>query len=299
MAPLVEPASAVSNLAVRAGSAAVLIPLVLGAIYLGHPWFDVLVIAFAGIMAWEWSRIAGRHRDPSDPNPETWLAASGISPAGSAVIAIVLAALIADRFPLLRPAGLSSSWVLVSAGAVLATLIAFPSQGRRALWFGAGVVYVAVPAIATLWLRDDPLTGKGVETLAWILALVICTDTGAYAVGRSFGGPKLAPRISPNKTWSGLMGGVAAAAMAGLAAALWLDLTSVWKIMILSGALAVVEQGGDLLESAFKRRFGMKDSSHIIPGHGGVLDRVDGLLAVSVAVAILDYFGKGSVLAWL
>jgi phosphatidate cytidylyltransferase len=134
--------------------------------------------------------------------------------------------------------------------------------------------------------------------LLWVLALVWATDTGAYIAGRRIGGAKLAPRISPNKTWSGLGGGIAAAALVGAVAALWLGTSSVWLLLGVSAALAIVEQVGDLAESAFKRRFGVKDSSDIIPGHGGVLDRVDGLLAVIVAVAGLSLAGGGSVLLW-
>lgn len=287
-----------SNLAVRIVSALVLIPIALIAIYLGRPWFDAFVIVFAVVMAWEWARIAGRRRNPDDPSPAGRLPVSNWAPAGLLSTAIVLAALLIDRFPDTFPLGLPS-WSIIGIGVALAIVATWPMQRHRALWFGLGILYVAVPSMALLWVRDDPVTGQGIELLAWILALVIATDTGAYAAGRSIGGPKLAPRISPNKTWAGLLGGVAAAAIVGLIAGLLLGLPSLWKLMILSGGLAVIEQIGDLLESAFKRRFGMKDSSHIIPGHGGVLDRVDGLLAVSVAVAALDYFGEGSVLSWL
>lgn len=287
-----------NNLIVRTASALVLIPLVITAAYLGHPWFDLLVIFFAGIMAWEWSRIAGRRRNPDDPQPAARLAVNNWAPASLLSIAIVLIILLIDRFPEYIPLGISS-WILIVAGAFGAVLVTWPGHRRRSLWFGLGILYVAVPAMAMLWVRDDPVTSQGIQLLCWILALVIATDTGAYAAGRSLGGPKLAPRISPNKTWSGLLGGIVAAALVGLIAGLILNLPSIWKLMILSSGLAVIEQVGDLAESAFKRRFGMKDSSHIIPGHGGVLDRVDGLLAVSVAVAALDYFGKGSVLSWL
>lgn len=296
--PSSTPPKKPSNLATRVVSALVLIPLVLFAVYLGHPWFDLFVILFAGIMAWEWARIAGRRRDPADPSPAARIAASSLAPAGLLSIAIVVAALCVDRFPEVVDVGVPS-WALILIGTILAVVVTLPAHGRRSLWFGLGVLYVATPAMAMLWVRDDPVTGQGVILLAWILALVIATDTGAYAAGRSIGGPKLAPRISPNKTWAGLLGGVVAAALVGLVFGLLLNLPSIWKLMILSGGLAVIEQVGDLLESAFKRRFGVKDSSHIIPGHGGVLDRVDGLLTVSVAVAVLDYFGEGSVLSWL
>ncbi len=292
------PSSKSSNLTVRIASALVLIPVVVVATYFGHPWFDAFVILFAVIMAWEWARIAGRRRNPQDPSPAARLGASNWALAGLLSIVIVLAVLLLDRFPEYFSLGIPS-WLLIIIGTLAAILITWPQHRRRALWFGLGILYVAVPAMAILWVRDDPVTGQGIELLVWILALVIATDTGAYAAGRSIGGPKLAPRISPNKTWAGLLGGVLAAAVVGLIAGLMLNLPTIWKLMILSGGLAVIEQIGDLAESAFKRRFGMKDSSHIIPGHGGVLDRVDGLLAVSVTVAALDYFGEGSVLSWL
>ncbi|WP_374651828.1 phosphatidate cytidylyltransferase [Dongia sp.] len=295
MAP---PSKKASNLAVRIASALVLIPVVLVAAYFGHPWFDALVILFAAVMAWEWARIAGRRRNPDDPSPGARLQVSDWASAGLLSVGIVLAALLIDRFPDIFPLGIPG-WELILIGAVIAVLVTGPKHRLRALWFGLGILYVAVPSMAILWVRDDPVTGQGIELLAWILALVIVTDTGAYAAGRSIGGPRLAPAISPNKTWAGLFGGMVSAAIVGFIAGLWLDLSSPWKLMILSGGLAVIEQIGDLLESAFKRRFGVKDSSHIIPGHGGVLDRVDGLLAVSVAVAALDYFGEGSVLSWL
>lgn len=292
------PSSKSSNLTVRVASALVLIPVVVVATYFGHPWFDAFVILFAVIMAWEWARIAGRRRNPQDPSPAARLAAGNWTLAGLLSIVIVLAVLLLDRFPEYFSAG-APSWLLIIIGTLAAILITWPQHRRRALWFGLGILYVAVPAMAILWVRDDPVTGQGIELLVWILALVIATDTGAYVAGRSIGGPKLAPRISPNKTWAGLLGGVLAAAVVGLIAGYVLNLPTIWKLMILSSGLAVIEQIGDLAESAFKRRFGMKDSSHIIPGHGGVLDRVDGLLAVSVAVAALDYFGEGSVLSWL
>ncbi len=303
MAP---PSKQASNLTVRIMSALVLIPVVVVVAYLGKPWFDALVILFAGIMAWEWARIAGRRRNPADPSPSARLPVGSWSVEGCILIAVVVSTLVMVRAPLIadwppKIDGLSVGGVIniVIIAVSIAVFCAFDAHRSRSIWYGLGAIYVLVPSIAILWVRDDPVTGQGIELLAWILALVIATDTGAYAAGRSIGGPKLAPTISPNKTWAGLLGGMVSAAIVGLVAALWLGLAMPWKLMILSAGLAVIEQVGDLAESAFKRRFGMKDSSHIIPGHGGVLDRVDGLLAVSVAVAALDYFGEGSVLSWL
>ena len=172
----------------------------------------------------------------------------------------------------------------------------FASGSRRAAWLALGLPYVALPCVALLWIRADPHFGRA--TALWLLALTVAADCGAYLAGRCLGGPRLAPRISPGKTWAGLFGAIAAGMAVGLVTALALDLASLWSIMILSGLLAIVEQGGDLLESAFKRRFGVKDSGRIIPGHGGVLDRVDGLMAVGTVVALLNLLGGRSVLAW-
>lgn len=292
MAPPSSPAKPISNLVTRILSALVLIPVVGVAIWLGRPWFDALVILFAALMAWEWTRIVSGRAAAGAPAID-W------SLPGTAPVVLTVAVLLEARLPVDPSATAVPFWMVLGGAVATAVFLAVPAYRGRALWFGAGILYIVIPSLSLLWLRDDPATGLGIETLAWILALVIATDTGAYAAGRSIGGPKLAPRISPSKTWAGLVGGMVAAALVGLVAALWLESASIWKLMILSGGLAVIEQAGDLFESAFKRRFGVKDSSHIIPGHGGVLDRVDGLLAVSVAVALLDYFGKGSVLSWL
>ena len=186
--------------------------------------------------------------------------------------------------------------IILAAAALLSGASAWPHHRTRALWFFAGTLYVTLPALALLAIRNDPELGRA--TLLWTSALAVAADTGGYIVGRSIGGPKLAPRISPNKTWAGLAGAVVGAGLAGLFAAFMLNHTDVWALTLLSAALGVVEQLGDLVESAFKRHFGVKDTSHIIPGHGGVLDRIDGLLAVAVAVLVLNEWAGGSVLAW-
>jgi phosphatidate cytidylyltransferase len=146
-----------------------------------------------------------------------------------------------------------------------------------------------------LWLRALP--GEGLQTLFWVLALVWAVDTGAYFAGRAIGGPKLAPRISPNKTWAGLGGGVAAALLVGIAAAA-LTGAKALPLAFISAGLAFVEQAGDLMESAIKRRFNAKDAGRLIPGHGGLLDRVDGLIATLLAVAALTLAAGRSPLYW-
>ena len=144
--------------------------------------------------------------------------------------------------------------------------------------------YGLAALVALLWLRHQPTFGR--ETVLWVLVCIWATDVGAYFVGRTAGGAKLAPRISPGKTWSGLIGGMAWAAVASAATGYAFGLGETVPLAIAGAVLAVVGQGGDLLESAAKRRAGVKDSGHLIPGHGGLLDRIDGLMAVLVAVAI-------------
>lgn len=162
---------------------------------------------------------------------------------------------------------------------------------RRIFWALAGIVYVALPVAALLWLRHDALWG--LATVLWLFATVAAVDTGAYFAGRSIGGPKLAPLISPNKTWAGLGGGIVAAGLCGLIAAIILG-TDILAAVIFSMILAPVSQIGDIAESAVKRYFGVKDSGSILPGHGGILDRIDGLVAAAVFVAAVRLLGEGA-----
>jgi phosphatidate cytidylyltransferase len=165
---------------------------------------------------------------------------------------------------------------------------------RRGLWLCAGLLYVVPAALLLLLLRQQ---SNGLERVLFLLLAVVATDVGAYFSGRAIGGPKIAPRISPSKTWAGLIGG---AVMAGavLVAAFLLQLTDdsyrIWGVAVFAvgAAIAVVAQIGDFFESWMKRRAGVKDSSRLIPGHGGVFDRVDGLLAVCFVLAVLQ-FGFG------
>lgn len=147
-----------------------------------------------------------------------------------------------------------------------------------------GLAYVLSAAVSLLWLRHHPVLGR--ETVIWLVACVWATDIGGYFVGRSVGGAKLAPSISPGKTWSGLIGGMCGAAVASAACGLAFGHGETWALAVFGAALAVVDQAGDLLESHAKRRAGVKDSGNLIPGHGGLLDRVDGLIAVLVVVAL-------------
>ncbi len=281
-----------TNLQKRILSAAVLLPVVIAAIYLGHPYFTVLVAVFAAAMAWEFTSVAAHERVGGQtsavpaPSMRGWRLLAALS------IATALLAVVSVGFG--RPD--VALWIIVVVGAFAAGAIALALNRGGAQWFPLGVVYVAVPAAALVAIRAEP--NYGMASLVWIIALVVAADTGGYLVGRTVGGPKLAPRISPNKTWSGLGGAVAGAALAGLCTAFILNHTNVWMLTSISAVIGLLEQGGDLVESAFKRHFGVKDTSQIIPGHGGVLDRVDGLLAVAVAVLVINLWAGGSVLAW-
>lgn len=169
--------------------------------------------------------------------------------------------------------------------------------GNRFLWRAAGVLAIGLPCLALVWLRRDPDFGR--QIVFWLFALVWATDIGAYAAGKLIGGPKLAPRISPAKTWAGLIGGVGCAGAVGAVAAVLMGSGAMVAFVALSACLGAVSQAGDLTESWIKRRFRVKDASNIIPGHGGMLDRVDGLLAASAAVALIDLGIEDGLLAWL
>lgn len=166
----------------------------------------------------------------------------------------------------------------------------------KAAWLLGGAAYIAVPILCLAWVRADPAFGR--ETVYWLFLLVWATDTGAFLVGSTVGGPKLAPSISPAKTWSGFLGGTACAAIVGGMVGWWAGAASMAALVAASAGMGVISQGGDLAESWVKRRFGVKDTGTIMPGHGGLLDRVDGLLPAAVATAALGAIGRGSVLAW-
>jgi phosphatidate cytidylyltransferase len=150
-------------------------------------------------------------------------------------------------------------------------------------------------AAAFAWLRADPTAGRA--NAFFLLAIVWATDIAAYLTGRAAKGPKLAPRISPAKTWSGAAGGIAAAICTGLITAA-ITATSLPHAAAIAAALSIIAQAGDLGESAVKRRFGVKDSSRLIPGHGGALDRLDSTLAVSLAAALLVILRGRGVVLW-
>ncbi len=171
-----------------------------------------------------------------------------------------------------------------------------PARANARLNLAFGFPYLGFAAVALPWLRADPAVGLANTLFA--LAIIWSSDIGAYMIGRMFGGPKLAPAISPGKTWSGAAGGLFSAVLAGFAvAACFSSGFSASRVAIVAIGLGLVSQAGDLLESALKRRFGVKDSGRIIPGHGGMLDRLDALLTVAPVAALLAFsVGRGVVL---
>jgi phosphatidate cytidylyltransferase len=264
------------SLRLRVLSALVLAPLPIVAIWFGGLLLSILTVLAAIVMAWEWGRLCGGDN-------------AGV--AASALIAAIAIAVIAASLW-----GLGVGVLLALTGALFVWQIAQHHRAAAPLWLAAGSLWVALPCIILLWLAKGDNASRG--TLFWMLAVVWATDIGAYAIGRQIGGPLLAPKWSPRKTWAGLMGGVVCAALAGWAMAGVLGATPVLPLVLVSAGLAIVEQFGDLAESVAKRRFGVKDASSLIPGHGGLLDRLDGLLAVIPAVALLTLLGGGSVLTW-
>jgi phosphatidate cytidylyltransferase len=269
------PARQAGSLRLRVISALVLGPIGLAAAWFGPPLLSLVVVLAAGVMAWEWARLCR-------------LADAGGAGIVTAIVAVVVASVIAATLALPTLAV-----VIAALGSALVAVLS--RRGFEAVLVGCGMLWIALPSIALVWLALDPRDGRA--TILWILAVVWATDIGAFAAGRTFGGPRLAPRVSPNKTWSGLLGGIVCAAAAGTGAGLILGTPDLGAVIVLSGALAVVAQTGDLTESIAKRHFGVKDSSGLIPGHGGLLDRLDGMLTVIPAVALLTHFG-GGVLAW-
>ena len=161
------------------------------------------------------------------------------------------------------------------------------AKGRGAAWYAGGLAYALAAAVSLLWIRDR--SDSGVTLVLWVFIIVWTTDIGAYFTGRAIGGPKLAPAISPGKTWAGFYGGIAAATICGGIWALFEGLPLV--LLLLAPLFSVASQGGDLFESWMKRRAKVKDSGRLLPGHGGVFDRVDGLLPVAILTAVAVVLG--------
>jgi phosphatidate cytidylyltransferase len=253
-----------SNLQVRIASAAVLGAAALLLTWYGGLPFRALAALVGLLVYWEWQNITGY-----DKYGLLELAAPG-----AVAAAMVLVILNFSNWESLIPA-------------IFAALFSVAACVRRNIpyWFPFGVPYAIVPVLAITSLRGD--SASGLWAIILLFSVVWATDIFAYFAGRAFGGPKLAPAISPNKTWSGALGGAAAGILAGVAVAMWRGEANLIFYALTSLALTVAAQCGDLFESHVKRRFGVKDSGTIIPGHGGVMDRVDGLVAAAVMLYLI------------
>ncbi len=255
------------NLWLRIAAAAVLIPMAIAALYAGGwVWFALVNLAATGLYI-EWMMIVGLGR-------------RGVAlAAGIAGLYLAGLGLMLDRVDLL----------LVAAAVGLAVSVALSGKARG--WSAAGYAYAAAALLASLLVRSDPVAGF--SALMFILLVVWVTDIGGYIAGRGLGGPKLWPRVSPKKTWAGAIGGFVGSLIIAAGFALF-GLGSWGALLALAGVLSVVSQLGDLFESAVKRRFGVKDSSQIIPGHGGLLDRLDGYVAAVLFAAVVGLLRGGA-----
>ncbi len=253
------------NLKLRIASGAVLAAIAFGLAYAGPEPFAALVLVVALFVSWEWGHmVRGVGADLAFfIHAVAVTAAIGLAVAGYAALGAA---------------------VLVTAAIILVPLV----FGRGARLSALGVFYVGLPAISLLWLRSNEPYGFAAVVL--VFAIVWCSDIGAYAAGRLIGGPRLWPKISPNKTWAGLIGGLAAGtAAAAIVAPLFAAEASPLRLALTGLGLSVVAQAGDLAESALKRLFGLKDASDLIPGHGGFMDRMDSIVAVAVAAALFAF----------
>ena len=233
-----------------------MIAMALAALYLGGFAFWLLVMAGALAMQYEWAGLVG-----------------SVARRRLSMLALMV------PLSMLSPLGSGPSFLVVGLILGAALFVMMVERGYR---LASGVLYAGFPALALVFIRDQD---QGLLFALWAMSSVWATDIGAYFAGRAIGGPKLAPTISPSKTWAGLGGGVLAALLVGLL--LYQNLGLHIGFALACGPLAVLAQLGDLFESGLKRAAGVKDSGNLIPGHGGVLDRIDGLVPVSLAAALL------------
>ena len=262
-----NPESGSRNLVMRVIAALILAPLAIAIAYAGG-WLWILLVTLAVIGLYvEWLTIVGLAR-------EMPVVVSGI-----AALAVTGLCLAIGRID-------AASGVLAIGLAAVALL-----TRERRNWTAAGFFYAAAAEMASVLVRLDSV--KGFVALIFVLLIVWVTDIGGYFAGRGIGGPKLWPRVSPKKTWAGAAGGFAASLAVAFGFAAF-DLGKTGALLLLGAVLSVVSQLGDLFESAVKRRFGVKDSSHVIPGHGGLLDRLDGFVAAIIVAAIFRFLRGGA-----
>jgi phosphatidate cytidylyltransferase len=247
----------------RTLAALVMLPIVIGALRLGYPYVDALLLIVGALLSWEWSSMA------SKKNPSAFQAAY--------IVSLAVSALTYDPMVILMCIVLTSLFVWLKS-----------KHEDHRLLLTLGVPYISIGLGSLIWIYHDIFMGYPYDfyfTL-WFCMMVWAMDIGGYLFGSTIKGPKLAPRISPNKTWAGLIGGILLAVstsflyfyLISFVSVIHLDSRSQLIFAVVGGIVALVSQIGDLIESAIKRHLGLKDSSHLIPGHGGVFDRIDGLI---------------------
>lgn len=255
--------SKTSSIVKRILTAGVLIPVTIGVLYAGFPYVQIMALVFGGMMAWEWSNMV--------PNKKA--GTYGIIYALSVVTAIFA----------FCPIAIS----IVVLGCSLLVWMKAKEESRRYL-LTLGVLYISIGIGSLVWLYGQ----VGFLDTMWFLLMVWGVDTGGYVVGTTVKGPKLAPKISPNKTWSGLLGGVLLSVLLSIAYSYaFTEQMHVTFYAVLGGIIAVIAQIGDLVESYIKRSLQIKDSSNLIPGHGGAFDRIDGLIFAAPLVFLLFKYG--------
>jgi phosphatidate cytidylyltransferase len=257
-----------SDLPLRVASALVLAPIAVAAAYYGGWAFVLFFLIAATAVLWEWNSIAA-------PSSVRLMLSVGVGP-------LLLAAFLAGIGRTVTPT------LLIIIGAFGAAVFA---PGARREWTASGVLYAGALLLGPIVLRRDP--EFGLLAIIYLFAIVWTTDSAAYFIGRAVGGPKLWPRVSPKKTWSGAIGGTLAATALGAAVVAYSTSVALAPVVLVGIVLSVVSQAGDLFESAVKRRFGVKDASNLIPGHGGVMDRLDGFLFAAFAAAALGIAHAG------
>jgi phosphatidate cytidylyltransferase len=265
-------ASRWADLRARALSAAVLAPLSLACIWFGGAVFAALLAVITAGLAYEWLGLCRQ-----------------LNPRAIALFVVLPVTVLVAAW-----GGAVPALALLAAAMIAGVALAGGISRARPLAFG--VPYLGLAAVALVWLRQPPMSG-GANVIV-LLMIVWASDIGAYITGRAIGGTLLAPRISPGKTWSGAIGGLAAAGSTGLAASLVLGSGPIsWRPAGFALLLGVIGQIGDLFESRLKRHFGVKDSGTTIPGHGGLLDRLDAVLTAAPTAALLALIvGRGVVL---
>jgi len=238
-------------------------PLAIAAAWQGNWWFAIPLVIIGVYGSYEWNRMAGLRRGEL---------------VGIAALTLTIAASV-----LLLDSGLSALAAL-ALGAALAGVLAIRFE-QSAFWPATGLLYLGIAVLSLIWLRQ----AHGFEVTLWLLFLVWASDIGAYITGSLLGGPKLAPRLSPSKTWSGLAGGCLSAAIVSIVFGTQTGLGDPLPLGAVGLFLACWSQLGDIVESTIKRRFNVKDSGRLIPGHGGVLDRIDSLVFTVPPVALVLY----------